>query len=96
MAADRSRLPQVGPDPSFHFPQIARHTLSNGLRVRTIEHHNVPVITFVLQVEGGSGSDPAEKEGLAKEPLDNPVQHVHQAMWRPHIHRSKPSRPNNP
>jgi malate dehydrogenase (oxaloacetate-decarboxylating) len=38
----------------------------------------------------------AEKEGLAKEPLDNPVQHVHQAMWRPHFHRSKPSRPNNP
>ncbi len=65
MAADRSRLPQVGPDPPFHFPQIVRHTLSNGLRVRTIEHHNVPVISFVLQVEGGSGSDPAQKEGLA-------------------------------
>jgi len=25
----------------------------------------------------------AEKEGLAQEPLDNPVRQVHQAMWRP-------------
>ena len=65
MPADRSRLPLLGEDPAFRFPEIVRHTLSNGLRVRTIEHHNVPVITFVLQVEGGSGSDPADKEGLA-------------------------------
>jgi malate dehydrogenase (oxaloacetate-decarboxylating) len=25
----------------------------------------------------------AEKEGLAQAPLDDPVQQVHQAMWRP-------------
>jgi malate dehydrogenase (oxaloacetate-decarboxylating) len=25
----------------------------------------------------------AEKEGLAQVPLDDPVQQVHQAMWRP-------------
>jgi zinc protease len=65
MGADRTRLPQVGEDPTFRLPEIVRHALPNGLRVRTIEHHNVPVITFVLQVEGGSGSDPADKEGLA-------------------------------
>jgi zinc protease len=65
MKADRSRLPAVGPDPAFRFPQIARHTLPNGLQVRTVEHHNVPVLSFVLQVEGGSGADPVEKEGLA-------------------------------
>jgi zinc protease len=65
MRADRSRLPLVGPDPAFRFPEIRRHILPNGLQVRTIEHRNVPVITFVLQVEGGSGADPAEKEGLA-------------------------------
>jgi zinc protease len=65
MRADRSKLPLVGPDPPFRFPEIGRHSLPNGLQVRTIEHRNVPVITFVLQVEGGSGADPSDKEGLA-------------------------------
>jgi zinc protease len=63
--ADRSRLPEVGPDPSFNFPDIVRHTLANGLHVRTVEYHGIPVLTFVLQVEGGSGADPADREGLA-------------------------------
>ena len=62
---DRSRLPDVGPDPAFAFPEIVRHRLPNGLHVRTVEHASVPVITFVLQVEGGSGADPFDKEGLA-------------------------------
>ena len=62
---DRSRLPDVGADPTFTFPTIVRHTLGNGLRVCTVEHHSVPVITFNLQVEGGSGADPVGREGLA-------------------------------
>ena len=62
---DRSRLPDVGPDPAFAFPEIVRHRLPNGLQVRTVAHSSVPVITFVLQVEGGSGADPFDKEGLA-------------------------------
>ena len=61
----RSRLPDVGADPRFIFPAIVRHTLRNGLRVCTVEHHNVPVITFILQVDGGSGADPESREGLA-------------------------------
>jgi zinc protease len=61
---DRSRLPAVGADPRFVFPAIARHTLPNGLRVFTVEHHSVPVITFTLQVSGGSGADPDGCEGL--------------------------------
>jgi predicted Zn-dependent peptidase len=62
---DRSRLPDVGPDPAFVFPEIVRHRLLNGVSVRTVEHWSVPVITFVLQVEGGSGADASGKEGLA-------------------------------
>ena len=65
MRADRSRLPAPGPDPPFHFPSIVRHTLKNGLKVRTVEHHNVPVLTFVMEIDGGLGADPAGKEGLA-------------------------------
>jgi predicted Zn-dependent peptidase len=62
---DRSRLPEVGPDPAFAFPEIVRHTLPNGLQVRTVEHASVPVVTIVLQVEGGSGADAPDQEGLA-------------------------------
>jgi zinc protease len=64
-AVDRSRLPDVGPDPAFAFPEIVRHTLPNGLQVRTVEHASVPVVTFVLQVDGGSGADTSDTEGLA-------------------------------
>ncbi|HEY6360259.1 MAG TPA: pitrilysin family protein [Vicinamibacterales bacterium] len=64
-AVDRSRLPEVGPDPGFRLPDVARHTLANGLAVRTIEHTSVPVITIVVQVDGGTGADPADREGLA-------------------------------
>ena len=62
---DRLRLPDVGADPAFTFPEVVRHTLQNGLRVCTVEHHSVPIITFTLQVEGGSGADPEGLEGLA-------------------------------
>jgi predicted Zn-dependent peptidase len=62
---DRTRLPEVGPDPSFSFPAITHHTLPNGLRIRAVEHRSVPVITFVLQVEGGSAADAPTSEGLA-------------------------------
>jgi predicted Zn-dependent peptidase len=62
---DRLRLPDVGADPTFTFPEVVRHTLPNGLRVCTVEHHSVPIITFTLQVEGGSGADPEGLEGLA-------------------------------
>ncbi len=65
MQVDRSRLPDVGPDPAFRFPHVIRHTLANGLDVRTIEHHTVPVVSCVLLVHGGAGADPPGEEGLA-------------------------------
>ena len=65
MGVDRTRLPEVGADPVFRFPEIVRHRFANGLDVRTIEHRTVPVVTMVVQIEGGSGADPAGREGLA-------------------------------
>jgi predicted Zn-dependent peptidase len=62
---DRSRLPDVGPDPLFTLPAIVRHQLDNGLQLRTVEHHSVPVVTFSLIVDSGSGADPVRQEGLA-------------------------------
>jgi zinc protease len=65
LPVDRSRLPAVGADPRFAFPAITQHLLANGLRVRTVEHPGVPVVTFALLVDGGSGSDASGREGLA-------------------------------
>jgi zinc protease len=65
MGVDRSRLPDVGPDPAFTFPRIERYRLANGLDVRTIAHETVPVVTFVMLIGGGLGADPAGAEGLA-------------------------------
>jgi len=62
---DRSKLPEVGPDPAFHFPAVARSVLPNGLHLCTVEHPSVPVITFMLLARDGSASDPAERHGLA-------------------------------
>lgn len=64
MPVDRSRLPPVADDVPFVFPRIAHHRLANGLAVRTVEHHSAPVVTFVLVIDGGAGTDPAGLEGL--------------------------------
>jgi predicted Zn-dependent peptidase len=64
-SADRSRLPEVGADPVFVFPSIVHQTLANGLAVRFVEHRSAPVVTLVLQVEGGAGDDPPALHGLA-------------------------------
>jgi zinc protease len=65
MAVDRSQLPSLGPEPAFTFPEIRRRTLSNGLRVMTVEHHAVPLVSFLLLLPVGSAADPANYPGLA-------------------------------
>ena len=65
MAADRSGLPRVGPDPAFVFPAIQRHVLDGGLRVWTVEHRGVPLVTWLLLVPAGAAADPGHLPGLA-------------------------------
>jgi len=65
MAVDRSRLPAVGADPVFSLPGIERYVLPNGLHLRTVEHWSVPIVSFAVQIDGGSGADPEGLEGLA-------------------------------
>jgi predicted Zn-dependent peptidase len=62
---DRSRRPEPGPEPLFRFPQIARRTLPNGLRVWTVEHRGLPVIALIALVPAGASSDPMDRPGLA-------------------------------
>src|SRR5687767_1646841 len=65
MAVDRSRLPSFGPPLSFNFPEMRRATLDNGLRIWTIEHHEVPLITCFVLMPVGSSQDPDHQPGLA-------------------------------
>jgi zinc protease len=64
MPVDRSALPGVGPDPPFLFPRFERHRLANGLEVRVLQHGTMPIVSLALVVRGGSGSDPAGRDGL--------------------------------
>jgi zinc protease len=63
--ADRSRLPGLGPEHPFTFPSIRRTTLGNGLRVWTVEHRQVPLVSVLALVPVGSSSDPPPQPGLA-------------------------------
>ncbi|MEN3337633.1 MAG: zinc protease [Acidobacteriota bacterium] len=65
MAIDRSRLPALGPEPRFTFPDIRRRQLANGLRILTVEHHAVPLVSFLALLPIGAASDPVARPGLA-------------------------------
>jgi predicted Zn-dependent peptidase len=65
MAVNRAHLPPLGPDPPFRFPEIRRRTLSNGLRVWTVEHHAVSLVSFLALLPVGAAADPQERPGLA-------------------------------
>jgi predicted Zn-dependent peptidase len=62
---DRSRLPELGPEPPFTVPEIRRRVLGNGLRVWTVEHSGVPVVNMLLLLPAGAADDPAPLPGLA-------------------------------
>ena len=62
---DRSRLPEPGAARPFGFPSIQKSVLQNGLRVWSVNHAQVPIVSFMLLVRSGSSSDPIGKEGLA-------------------------------
>jgi zinc protease len=65
MAIDRSTLPSLGAELPFTFPEIRRRTLSNGVRVWTVEHHEVPLVSFLLLMPVGASADPPDRPGLA-------------------------------
>jgi predicted Zn-dependent peptidase len=66
----RARLPEPGPARPFHFPSIDKSTLPNGLRVWTVRHASIPVITLMLLVRRGSADDPVGQDGLAALTID--------------------------
>lgn len=62
---DRSKVPALGPPPEVALPPIVTRELPNGLKLMIVEHHELPIVDFVLVVESGGTIDPAGKTGLA-------------------------------
>jgi len=63
--SDRFQIPSVGPSAHVHFPRIARRSLDNGLRVWSIAHPAVPVVSIMLVLDIGTAADPVDRPGLA-------------------------------
>jgi zinc protease len=63
--ADRSRLPEPAPTRTLAFPAIEKSTLSNGMRVWTVHHPQVPLVALTFLIRRGASSDPVGQDGLA-------------------------------
>jgi len=61
---DRSRRPPIAPPPTFKFPKMETHTLTNGLRVIVVEDHALPLVATRIVLDVDSTTDPVGKEGL--------------------------------
>ncbi|HEX8138822.1 MAG TPA: pitrilysin family protein [Pyrinomonadaceae bacterium] len=57
--------PAAKPDPRFALPLVQRRTLSNGLGLVIVEHHELPVVTLNVVLGTGAAADPPERAGLA-------------------------------
>jgi zinc protease len=63
--ADRSKAPSTGTPPALKLPKLQRATLSNGLKVILAERHEVPLVTFWLDVDAGYAADPSALPGTS-------------------------------
>ncbi len=62
---DRSRVPENGPPPALAVPAQRHFRLDNGLRVRLVEYHRLPIVALNLVLDAGAVHDPADQPGLA-------------------------------
>ncbi|BDG03631.1 M16 family metallopeptidase [Anaeromyxobacter oryzae] len=62
---DRSRPPELGPAPELELPAQKHFTLANGLKVRLVERHRLPIVALHLVVDAGGIHDPPKLPGLA-------------------------------
>ncbi|HYX81737.1 MAG TPA: insulinase family protein, partial [Gemmatimonadales bacterium] len=63
--ADRSKLPAAGTPPDARFPQVARATLPNGLKIVLAERHSIPQVNMTLLVDAGYAADQFAAPGTA-------------------------------
>ncbi len=64
-AAERIAPPAPGPAIAATPPRIDEQTLPNGLRIVTVERHDLPLVTAVIVAEGGGSGDRPGRAGTA-------------------------------
>ena len=62
---DRAVQPTEGSAPNLSLPTIQNFSLSNGLEVKLVEHHELPLVDIRLVIKSGSFVDPPGKAGTA-------------------------------
>ena len=65
-AAEAARaLPPLGELPPLRLPAQQHFQLANGLAVRLVEEHRLPIVALELVVDAGAARDPGAQPGLA-------------------------------
>lgn len=67
---DRTTPPQPSASPSLKLPTVQRTTLSNGLNIWLVEHHELPVVYMQMVIKTGADADPMGKAGVASMTAD--------------------------
>ncbi len=62
-AADRSKMPAVGPTPNVDLPAVETATLSNGVKVHFARRATVPAVRLSLSFDAGHAADPKSALG---------------------------------
>lgn len=57
-------MPEVSAPEPVRLPPIERSTLANGVRVWTVPHRALPVVSIAVLINAGSASDPVDQPGL--------------------------------
>lgn len=63
--ADRLKPPPAGPAANAAIPSPREFRLANGLRVITVEKHDLPLLTASLVANSGGANDPNDRAGVA-------------------------------
>jgi zinc protease len=64
-AFDRSIMPADGKKVAVQLPKVSQTLLKNGIKVLSIEHNELPLVSFSIRVMGGHTLDPDNKDGVA-------------------------------
>ncbi len=62
---DRTQAPLPGPPRPYHFPEVTRTTLPNGLRVLLARTRNAPLVSMRALIRSGADHDVPELAGVA-------------------------------
>jgi zinc protease len=65
-SCDRSAAPEVGLVKKLRLPQVQRDKLSNGLNILLAERHEIPVVSFWLELDAGYAADQFALPGAAR------------------------------